>query len=213
MPSTHPPSSVRAQTINLVQMIVQGRWLHESTFLNLPHATPRLVATLQRHRVECLPELVAAPVAQRRAWLADAAMSERQIRDVESVLQKLPLIDVVCAAPPAPLAPGARVAIGITLARANAGAANARASKVLRAYTPFFPKPKEEGWWLLVAHRATAALVSLRRCPMGHGRARAEAAFEAPLACGVHAYDVYLMSDCYLGLDQQYAFEITVQTP
>lgn len=80
-------------------------------------------------------------------------------------------------------------------------------SKSIRAFTPFFPKPKEEGYWLVVG--VEDELLYFKRITL----LKEITNFEVTLATdykGKYEYTVYLLTDCYLGLDQEYSFEIDI---
>ena len=53
-------------------------------------------------------------------------------------------------------------------------------------------------------------VLALKRLPPVSGRAHASLAFTAPETKGAHELQMYLMSSCYLGLDQQYAIPVVV---
>uniref|UniRef100_A0A0E0CHR3 SEC63 domain-containing protein n=1 Tax=Oryza meridionalis TaxID=40149 RepID=A0A0E0CHR3_9ORYZ len=61
-------------------------------------------------------------------------------------------------------------------------------SEVGPVHAPRYPKPKEEGWWLK--------------------RARVKLEFTAASEAGRKEYMIYLMSDSYLGRDQEYEFTV-----
>lgn len=47
--------------VNLIQMVVQGRWLNDSTLLVLPHVDSSILPKLQMLKgthIRCLPELI-----------------------------------------------------------------------------------------------------------------------------------------------------------
>jgi activating signal cointegrator complex subunit 3 len=63
-----------------------------------------------------------------------------------------------------------------------------------------FPKLKEEGWWLVVGDRTTRELHALRRVSFGDAtETKLEFETDNPGAEWV----LYVVSDCYLGLDQE----------
>ena len=72
--------------MHLVQMVVQGRWLHDCTLLSLPCVDPDILS-LFRHQgrsLECLPELLDAVRGERRVlntMLGDA-LSQGEITEV-----------------------------------------------------------------------------------------------------------------------------------
>ncbi len=70
-------------------------------------------------------------------------------------------------------------------------------------YAPKFPKPKEEGWWLVLGSVDSGELVALKRLPFFRTRTRTSLAFSVPENSCTLIYSLYLISDSYLGLDQQ----------
>ncbi|GIL81339.1 hypothetical protein Vretifemale_10405, partial [Volvox reticuliferus] len=74
-----------------------------------------------------------------------------------------------------------------------------------RVYAPRFPKVKEEGWYVVVGDTSTRELLALRRVGL---EARATVRLRLPTHNGagvtLRRVTVYLLSDSYLGLDQQY---------
>ena len=73
-----------------------------------------------------------------------------------------------------------------------------------KAHTPRFPKPKDEGWFLIIGDVENKDLVALKRVPCVRGKSTVQMAVYRPENVGRVIYTVYLMSDSYLGLDQQY---------
>jgi activating signal cointegrator complex subunit 3 len=74
-----------------------------------------------------------------------------------------------------------------------------------RVYAPHFPKVKEEGWWVVVGHRESLELLAMKRVSFG-GKSSVKLSFPAFSASGaeLHTATLFCISDCYLGLDQQY---------
>ena len=83
------------------------------------------------------------------------------------------------------------------------------------AHAPRFPKPKDEGWVLVLGEPDTGELLALKRVGAGAGRGRCAAplAFRTPAEPGRRVYTLYLLSDTYLGLDQQYDLWLNVTEP
>lgn len=83
-----------------------------------------------------------------------------------------------------------------------------------RVYAPHFPKPQHEAWWIVLGDPETDELLALKRISMRNGpnetltqRATTHISFETPERLGKNHYVLYLMSDGYLGLDQQVDIE------
>jgi pre-mRNA-splicing helicase BRR2 len=115
--------------------------------------------------------------------------------------------------------------VNVSLHRRNA-------NSNVRIMTPVFSKPKDEAWWLLVGLSSGNAggggassgggkgalrlpspqdeLVSMRR--VNNLRTRNSVSLKLPLphSHGQYTYTVYLVSDSYLGFDQQHSFRVTI---
>uniref|UniRef100_K1RGX5 Activating signal cointegrator 1 complex subunit 3 n=1 Tax=Magallana gigas TaxID=29159 RepID=K1RGX5_MAGGI len=73
-----------------------------------------------------------------------------------------------------------------------------------KAHAPRFPKPKDEGWFLIIGDIENREVVALKRVGYLRGASRQSLAIYTPETPGRVIYTLYLMSDAYLGLDQQY---------
>lgn len=74
------------------------------------------------------------------------------------------------------------------------------------AFAPRFPKVKEEGWWLVAGDRASRELYALKRLSIKEEQ-NCSAKLQFPLssvAKSAKTVTVYLVSDCYIGLDQEH---------
>ncbi len=71
-------------------------------------------------------------------------------------------------------------------------------------HSPRFPKPKDEGWFLILGEIETKEVLALKRVGFIRGRTNAQLAFYTPETKGRVIYTLYVMSDSYLGLDQQF---------
>ncbi|TVU35736.1 hypothetical protein EJB05_17639, partial [Eragrostis curvula] len=77
-------------------------------------------------------------------------------------------------------------------------------------HSPRFPKPKVEGWWLVIGDSFTNQLLAIKRVALQR-RSTVKLGFTAPAEVGGKDYMIYLMSDSYLGCDQEYEFTINVK--
>jgi pre-mRNA-splicing helicase BRR2 len=83
-------------------------------------------------------------------------------------------------------------------------------SEVGPVHAARFPKPKDEGWWLVIGDSSTNQLLAIKRVAL-QKRARVKLEFTAPAEAGRKDYMIYLMSDSYLGCDQEYEFTVDVK--
>lgn len=75
-------------------------------------------------------------------------------------------------------------------------------------HAPFFPAKKMENWWLVVGEESTKTLLAIKRITIGKELSfRLE--YTVPTA-GEHDLKLFLMSDSYVGVDQDPSFKVTV---
>lgn len=90
--------------------------------------------------------------------------------------------------------------VEVSLERLNSTSPNS-------VYAPVFPKTLDESWWLLVGEPSTGELLGLKRITFGKSTVTS-LSVTPPDQKGRHSYAVYLMSGNYLGIDQQYFFDV-----
>ena len=82
--------------INVMQMIIQARWVNESPLLILPHMEPHMLYLFKKKRIEAIPELWV--LCQRKveplASILRPEMDESLIDGVYETLHKLPMLNV-----------------------------------------------------------------------------------------------------------------------
>jgi pre-mRNA-splicing helicase BRR2 len=66
-----------------------------------------------------------------------------------------------------------------------------------------------KGWWLVVGSEHTDEVVALKRLTLA-STATINLSMNTPSEPGTYEYAVFLISDVYLGLDQQINFKIVV---
>lgn len=76
-------------------------------------------------------------------------------------------------------------------------------------HAPYYPKTKEEAWWLLVGDPKTNALLSIKRVVLQR-KANIKLEFNAPENVGKHNLTLFFMCDAWAGCDQEYEFELDV---
>uniref|UniRef100_A0A8C2PSK9 Activating signal cointegrator 1 complex subunit 3 n=1 Tax=Cyprinus carpio TaxID=7962 RepID=A0A8C2PSK9_CYPCA len=200
---------------NLVQMIIQARWLHDSSLLTLPHFQKQdLYKKKKACPLHCANSgffsqawafLSHLPVVEVRMsvkgwWEGCEEQTERvipanvsNIRDESSWL---------------PLHADQEYVLQVSLRRLNAG--QQRRKQDSKAQAPLFPKPKDEGWFLVLGEVDKKELLAIKRVGFIRNHSSVSVAFYTPEKTGKSIYTLYLMSDSYLGLDQQYDIHLNV---
>ena len=116
---------------------------------------------------------------------------------------------------PLSLAAGSSFTLSVSLHRRNS-------NPNVRIFTPVFSKPKDEAWWVLVGLSSTPALpgpnappaptdelVAIKRVNNLKQRTSINLKVQLPPGvAAVFAYTVYLVSDSYIGFDQQISFRV-----
>ncbi|XP_036929832.1 activating signal cointegrator 1 complex subunit 3 [Acanthopagrus latus] len=236
---------------NLVQMIVQGRWLHDSSLLTLPHIEQQDLYLFRKwaHRkgrssaggfdgpIEGLPELIATCSGKESvlAAILGQEFKSSQIAQAWSFLSQLPVLEVNMSVKgwweesleqterPLPAA-GANLreegswlevhadqeyVLQVSLRRVNQG--QQRRKQDSKAQAPRFPKMKDEGWFLVLGEVDRRELLAVKRVGYVRNCSVVSVAFYTPEKTGKYIYTLYLMSDSYLGLDQQYDIHLNVK--
>lgn len=214
---------VTMKVMLLTQMVAQGRYATDNTLLGLPHVTQRMLSVCWREGITCLPELMALETPKVLQLCRKGGLSDRHSKDLCEALGKHPSVDVkVQVNQYEALYGGEDCQVNVLLMK-QAGSS--------MAYSPRFNKPKKEGWWLMlgmdgsgerleaqehpsgspVVSEVNGELLALKRVMLSRGKNNQDLTFQLPAEPGSYDFTIYLVSDSYLGLDQQYSFSIIVQ--
>uniref|UniRef100_A0A8D2PLQ0 Activating signal cointegrator 1 complex subunit 3 n=1 Tax=Zosterops lateralis melanops TaxID=1220523 RepID=A0A8D2PLQ0_ZOSLA len=228
---------------NLVQMVVQGRWIHDSSLLTLPNIELQHLYLFRysvrggyQGPIECLPELMAACEGKENVFasIVDSELPAAHISQAWNFLCRLPILNVSLSikgswddavqpqneVPVPPLTTDTRddktwiklhadqeYVLQINLHRTQMGYQGKQDSK---AVAPRFPKVKDEGWFLILGEVDKKELIALKRTGYVRNRNSVSLAFYTPETPGRCIYTLYLMSDSYLGMDQQYDIYLNI---
>ncbi|KAG7336122.1 hypothetical protein KOW79_000815 [Hemibagrus wyckioides] len=235
---------------NLVQMIVQARWLHDSSLLTLPHIDQRNLYLFRKWSskggkggtrgyqgpIDGLPELIAACDGREEIFTAmvKEELEPQKITQTWAFLSHLPVLEVSLTVKGwwngceeqteralstsvtnireqsswLPVHADQEYVLQVSMQRLNAG--RQRRKQDSKAQAPRFPKPKDEGWFLVLGEVDKRELLAIKRVGYIRNRNLTSVAFYTPEQTGKCIYTLYLMSDSYLGLDQQYDIHLNV---
>ncbi|XP_068228501.1 activating signal cointegrator 1 complex subunit 3-like isoform X2 [Palaemon carinicauda] len=225
--------SASLQVQVLMQMVTQARWHTDSSILTLPHVNSDILHCFScaGHSIQCLPELIHAVDGkyERLVKMLRDKLEENQIKDVFKVLKQLPLmeIDVSISGCLANACNQSEAKVFIhgqendsskrwVQVHANQDYSLAvnfnrlNKTKDLRVHAPKFPKAKDEAWFLVLGDFESGDLIALKRVPPIYGRATHTLMFTTPAEPGNAVLTLYVMSDSYLGLDQQYKINLKI---
>jgi pre-mRNA-splicing helicase BRR2 len=189
--------------MELSQMVTQGMWDRDSVLLQLPHFTKDLARRCQENKekpIESIFDLAEMSIDEMRDLLQ---LSNSQLQDIGEFFKRFPNVDMAYEVRGGDdISAGDNVILQVTLER---DLSKLTSSEV---HAPRFSKPKEEGWWLVVG--STKQLLAIKRVAL-QKRARVKLEFTAAAEPGRQDYMIYLMSDSYLGCDQEYEFTVDVK--
>ncbi|CAH2252491.1 activating signal cointegrator 1 complex subunit 3 isoform X1 [Pelobates cultripes] len=235
---------------NLVQMVIQARWVHDSSLLTVPNIEAHHLHLFSKWNqrkgkkdsreftgpIECLPELIAACERKEDVFtsIIERDLQCAHISQAWDYVSNLPVIDVslrikgcwdAAVHPENELSiptifPGMQermwtdlhadqeYVLQISLQRIRAGSRKGRQDS--KAIAPMFPKAKDEGWFLILGEADKKELLALKRVGYVRNRNMVSLAFYTPENTGRYIYTLYLMSDSYLGMDQQYNINLNI---
>ena len=208
--------------ITLLQMVVQARWDTDSVFLTLPHIESHMIYLFSQLQASCVPELIhnLEGKYEKLAAVLRSELDEQEIEDVWSVLNRMPLLEARLTVQNQPIPrnsrrladkdwiavkTGSQVSINVNLRRLNRPGREGT-----KVYAPKYPKPKDEGWLLVVGEVESRELLALKRVGSVL-RGTKQSLVISPTKPGRHIYTLYVMSDGYLGIDQQYDIPLQVE--
>jgi len=183
--------------IHLLQMCIQGHWCNESSIAFLPGMDSNALRKLTHHGIDILPKLLATPPSEI-ARILGTTISQRYLREALAVIKILPVIDVNFKVQRMVLNELGQTECTLNI-YLNRTSAEPRGDDGI--YAPKFSKHKDEGWWLIVGNDLTGELLALRK--LNNTRPKMNASLTFPLE-EREGITLYFMSDCYIGLDQQY---------
>ncbi|CAD6222868.1 unnamed protein product [Miscanthus lutarioriparius] len=199
--------SLALSAMELSQMVTQGMWDRDSVLLQVPHFTKDLARRCQENEgkpIESIFDLAEMGVDEMRDLLQ---LSNSQLQDIIEFFKRFPNVDMTYEVREGDdITAGDNVTVQVTLERDMTNVS----SEVGPVHAPRFPKPKEEGWWLVIGDSSTNQLLAIKRVAL-QKRARVKLEFSAPAETGRKDYMIYLMSDSYLGCDQEYEFTVDVK--
>ncbi|XP_043498023.1 activating signal cointegrator 1 complex subunit 3 [Polistes fuscatus] len=210
--------------MQLLQMVIQARWIDEPAVITLPHINKEHLPLFSSLPAP-LPVLCATTINNynRLAKALNKEFHEEQIHQIHQVIKQMPMlcIDLTlhgnwedCNEKKIPLQTNYNQVIDlreneeytlvIKMKRKNH-------SNTLKAHCPMFQKGKDEGWFLVLGDISKRELWALRRVNGINDHHRIyQLQFTAPRNIGSMKLTFYLISDCYIGLDQQYDIQVNI---
>ncbi|XP_065652394.1 activating signal cointegrator 1 complex subunit 3 isoform X2 [Hydra vulgaris] len=227
------------QIIILMQMTVQGCWYHGSSLLMLPNVTSDMLPLFKINprmksdtpcQIVCIPELISYCAKSPKLLhnMIGHVLKSNEIEKIYEVLSVLPIVSIKTSLFDdqskgeqaidlaqtnskkrewLPIRAGCEYALKISIKRDQLSPKRPTS----KAYAPLFSKSKDEGWFFLLGEIDCKDILALKRVSFIHKESTVNLGFYAPEDRGNKIFTLYLMSDSYLGMDQQYDLFFDVQ--
>lgn len=192
--------SASVTCMHLMQMVMQGLWFDQDSSLQmLSCMNEDLLQSLRKRGISTVQQLLDLPGATLQAMIGNFPAS-RFFQD----LQNFPCIRMKLKVEKKDIDGRKYLALKIKLEKTN------RKQNRSRAFTPRFPKLKDEAWWLVLGNTSTFALYALKRVSFSdHLVTHME--LPSPLT-SVQGMKLMLVSDCYVGFEQEHSVEELVKS-
>lgn len=193
--------------MHFMQMIIQGQWRPKCDFDWIPAITKSLSKWLKSPaiNVNTLASLVDAHHNGRLDELLGQFPPSVNSNDIDKLgrtLDLFPVVELMWTLDRNSVHVAEDIKVSVKSRRVNRGGTD--------AYCPKWRK-KDEGWWLMISLQS-GELLALTRINVNYRRYRqSDLYIVPPEAPGVYKLNLHLVSDTYIGLDQEHSFKITVK--
>lgn len=184
----------------LMQMVLQGLWFEKDpSLLMLPNMNDNLIKILQQSGITQLQQLLEFPKPSLQNLL-QSVLTQPKMSELLQALDYFPKIQMKCSLQKTESSREQNLyLLDIKLRRTKSGS---------RAFAPRFPKIKDEAWWLVLGNMKTWELYTLKRISFSDRLSTSMVI--SPDQINLEGTKLLLVSDCYLGFEQQYTVHNTM---
>ncbi|TFB04253.1 Pre-mRNA-splicing factor brr2 [Trichoderma ghanense] len=195
--------------MEMSQMVVQAMWDRDSPLKQIPHFSPEVVKVANDFGIKDIFDFMEAMNPDENPdynkLVKQLGLSQKQLAQAaEFTNEKYPDLELeheVLDADEIRAGEPAHLSIKITR---NIEEDDEHDPTV---HAPFYPAKKIENWWLVVGDDKTRNLLAIKRVTIGRElNVRLEYTVPSP---GEHNLKLFLMSDSYVGVDQEREFSVT----
>ncbi|GFE52758.1 sec63 domain-containing DEAD DEAH box protein [Babesia ovis] len=187
-------------TMQLSQRIVQAIDFEASCLMQLPYVTPAWVDAAKDAGVSDLYDLMSMEDDDRTKLLS--GFTPQQCAAIAAMCNAVPVLNVECTLSTQTAAPQEPVRLSLQIEREG---------DAETVCAPLFPLERFEQWWLVVGDPSTARVLGIKRVTLPKDVNTVSIDFEAPTTEGTHELAVYVVSDSYVGTDQQQSVRLEVK--
>lgn len=196
--------------MEMSQMVVQAMWDRDSPLKQIPHFTPEVVKAANGFGVKDIFDFMEAMNPEENAQYGELikamGLSQKQLAEAANFTNKnYPDVSLEFDVEDAEnLHAGEPSHLNIQIERE----VEEDDEVDLVVHAPFYPTKKMENWWLVVGDESSKTLLAIKRVTVGR-QLKVKLEFTVPTP-GKHELKLFLMSDSYVGVDQEPGFEVTV---
>ncbi|RNA15787.1 U5 small nuclear ribonucleo helicase -like protein [Brachionus plicatilis] len=197
--STNGWLSPALAAMELSQMCTQAMWNKDSYLKQLPHFTSDVIERCKQKNIESIFDIMDMEDDDRNELLQ---MNNSKLADVAKFCNRYPNIEMSYEIEDKEhIETNEQVNVIVNLEREDEVSGPVIA--------PLFPQKKDENWWVVMGDTKTNTLLGIKRLTLTQ-KAKVKLDFAAPANSGSYSYTLYLMSDSYMGCDQEYKLQIDV---
>ncbi|KAL2004915.1 hypothetical protein VTN00DRAFT_2765 [Thermoascus crustaceus] len=195
--------------MEMSQMVVQAMWDRDSPLKQIPHFTPEVIKVANEYNIKDIFEFMEAMDPSENKDYATLVkrlgLDNKQLAQAAAFTNdKYPNVDLdFQVEDPENITAGEPAYLKIKIERD----VEEDEEPDTTVHAPFYPGRKMENWWLVVGEESTKSLLAIKRVTIGRKlEMRLEYVVPTP---GEHELTLYLMSDSYVGVDQDPTFTVT----
>jgi pre-mRNA-splicing helicase BRR2 len=218
--------------MEMSQMVVQAMWDRDSPLKQIPHFTPEVIKAANEAgyvcslvqletytNLDCLFSITdifefmdamdPSENPNYAALVKSLGLSQTQLAQAANFTNsKYPNIELEFELEdPDDITAGAPAYIKVKIVR-DVDEEDESADVDTTVHAPFYPVKKMENWWLVVGDEKSKTLLAIKRITIARSlNVRLEYTVPTP---GDHELKLFLMSDSYVGVDQDPSFKVTV---
>lgn len=196
--------------MEMSQMVVQAMWDRDSPLKQIPHFTPEVVKVANEFRIKDIFDFMDKMNPEENPKYGELVkrlgLSQKQLAEAANFTNsKYPDVSLEFQVEDEEnLRAGEPSYLNITIERE----VDEDEEFDPTVHAPFYPVKKLENWWLVVGDESTKTLLAIKRVTIGRSL-KSKLEFTVPTP-GQHDLKLFLMSDSYVGVDQEPSFSVTV---
>ncbi|KFY98114.1 hypothetical protein V498_01667 [Pseudogymnoascus sp. VKM F-4517 (FW-2822)] len=199
--------------MEMSQMVVQAMWDRDSPLKQIPHFTPEVIKAANSAGVTDIFGFMEAMDPSENpnygALVKKLGLTQAQLGQAANFTNsKYPNIELDFELEdPEDITAGVPSYIKVKIEREE-DEDDEGAEVDTTVHAPFYPVKKMENWWLVVGEESTKTLLAIKRITIGK-KLNLRLEYTVPTA-GKHDLKLFLMSDSYVGVDQDPSFTVDV---